>query len=278
MSLLGTQVYANDTTPVWLAANGGGGGQHIITGDLEVTGSITCSGAGINAVDDSDGFTVEGGGGAVETRLQHIQGVGPRTLFQSTDPIYFTQPTQVNGNTYLQIAAPITNDDLLRVGGAVSVVGVGIGGNQFAISGDGPGLGMVLSSTNPVKFTQVGQINGNSRYELSADGANQDLFLWGGRLQGQELALADATLTPLAPVVGTATLTAGTTIINTTACDVGSYIFLSRTDLNTTTAVGELRVSNKGANDFTVVSVDVTGAQVAGDDSSFDWMIVGPAT
>lgn len=44
MSLLSTAVYANGSTPLWLAAGGGGGSSHVITGDLEVTGDVTVGG------------------------------------------------------------------------------------------------------------------------------------------------------------------------------------------------------------------------------------------
>jgi hypothetical protein len=118
MSLLGSQVYANPDTPIWVSANG-----DTITGDLVVTGSITCTGPGINVVDDGNGFSVLSGGSTVETRIQHIQGIGPRTLFQSADPIYFTQPGQVNGNTNLQVSAPLSQADLLTVGGDILVSG-----------------------------------------------------------------------------------------------------------------------------------------------------------
>lgn len=118
MSLLGSQVYANPDTPIWVSANG-----DTITGDLVVTGSITCTGPGINVVDDGNGFSVLSGGSTVETRIQHIQGIGPRTLFESADPIYFNQPGQVNGNTNLQISAPLSQADLLTVGGDILVSG-----------------------------------------------------------------------------------------------------------------------------------------------------------
>lgn len=95
-----------------------------------------------------------------------------------------------------------------------------------------------------------------------------------GKVVALQLDLAD---TGAAPVVGSATLVGGTAIISTTAADVTSYILLTHTNLNASTAVGTLRVSNKGANNFTVVSVSAAGVQVAGDLSSFDWMIVNAA-
>lgn len=271
MSLLGTQVYANDSTPLWLAANGGGGGSHVITGDLEVTGSITCSGPGINVVDDGNGYTVIGGGGTIETRLQHIQGPGPRTLLQSTDPIYFTRPTEVNGSSFLTIGPVLSVTDELTIGGTMKVVSQA--GSEYAISNDGAG-DMVIQTNSVVKFCQQGLTTGNSSYITSVAGTNNDVLQWGGTVSAKALELEDA---GVAPVIGRATLSAGTALVNTTACDVGSYIFLTRTDLNTSTALGVLRVSNKGANDFTVVSDDAAGVQVGGDDSSFDWMIVNPA-
>jgi hypothetical protein len=74
--------------------------------------------------------------------------------------------------------------------------------------------------------------------------------------------------------IGRGTLAAGQEVINTTASDVTSYIMLTRTNLNASTAIGELRVSNKSANSFTVNSVDATGSVETGDLSDFDWVII----
>jgi hypothetical protein len=139
-----------------------------------------------------------------------------------------------------------------------------LGGNSF------------VQSTNPIVFTQVNTGSGNSSLVVSAAGANTDVLTIGGTVSARNLDLLDA---GAAAVIGTATLTSGTVTVNTTACDVTSYIIVSRTAVNASTAVGELRVSNKGANNFTVVAATpgTPGTTETGDVSSFDWMILNAA-
>lgn len=209
MSLLGTQVYANPSTPCWVSASGDTiNGNLTVNGNISATGSVTAGPLGVIAPDDGNGFSVTSGA-TVKTRLQHIAG-GARTLLSSSDPIYFTQPTVANGNSSLTISAYGAGTDSLVIGGRVT----------------------------------ANQLNLNSA---------------GG-----------------AAVIGTATLASGSAIVSTTASDVGAFIFLTRTDLNASTAVGELRITNKSANNFTVNSVSSTGTLVTGDLSSFQWMIINP--
>jgi hypothetical protein len=125
-----------------------------------------------------------------------------------------------------------------------------------------------IQSDDPLYFTRLGGI---AQTSLSLQVAPaQDIFTT-GIVDAKVLKLAD---TGTAPTVGRATLVAGTATVSTTAADVTSYILLTHTNLNTSTAVGTLRVSNKGANNFTVVSMDATAGQEAGDLSDFDWCIL----
>jgi hypothetical protein len=133
-----------------------------------------------------------------------------------------------------------------------------------------------FQSTDPIQFTQVNQGSGNSSLAISASGSNADVLTIGGTVSARNLDLLDS---GAGAVIGTATLTSGTVTINTTACDVTSYIIVSRTAVNASTGVGELRVSNKGANNFTVVSATpgTPGTTLTTDVSSFDWMILNAA-
>ena len=118
MSLLGSQVYANPDTPCWVSANGDTiNGNLTVTGSISAGTSITAGPAGVIAPDVGNGFTVLNGV-TVETRLQHIQAPAPRTLMSSDDPIYFTKPGQINGNTSLTIAA-FGAPDVLNVEGVI---------------------------------------------------------------------------------------------------------------------------------------------------------------
>jgi hypothetical protein len=208
MSLLGTPVYANPDTPLWLSSQGG-----VVTGNVTFekavysgTGFVTYAGGGLG------GFEIlDPSGNAQVFRLAATTGVSPRSIIQSANPIY---------------------------------------------------------------FNQIGTANGNTSLTLSAFGANADLLSVGGTVAARNLDLLDTTG---AAVIGTATLAAGSAIISSTASDVTSYIFLTRTDLNASTAVGELRITNKSASTFTVNSVDATGTVETGDLSSFDWVIINAA-
>lgn len=199
MSLLGSQVYASPSKPLWLSAGGS-----ITTSGVTSTGDILAEGASPAfpqiAVTDLSGNVQLG-----------LSADANYSLIESADDILFRQPGETSGNTILSLSAPGSASDRLQVLGTVSA-----------------------------KFLDLNDF-------------------------------------PPDASVGSATLTSGTVTVSTTASDVTSYIFLTRGDLNTSTAVGELRVSNKGANNFTVVSVDSTGTTETGDASSFDWMIVNAA-
>ena len=264
MSLLGTQVFANPDTPIWLSANGG-----TIEGDLTVTGTVAAE--DMEVADNGAGYQIVGAGPTVVTRLQHVPGISPRTILQTNDPLYFNQLGQVNGNTTLTTSAPLANADVFVVGGAIRMTDPGNG--IYIIAGDGGG-NVTLQSAGDVLFTEFGQVTGNSSYALSTAGTNADVLTWGGTVSAKALELED---TGAAATVGSGTLMGGSAILNTTASDVTSYIFVTRTDLNASTAVGELRVVNKSANTFQVDSVDATGVLETNDQSSFDWMIVNPA-
>lgn len=72
---------------------------------------------------------------------------------------------------------------------------------------------------------------------------------------------------------GTAALVAGVGNVATTASDPSALILVSRVG-PAGAAVGTLQVTTKGVANFTVESLDATGAVVAGDLGSFDWIIV----
>ena len=213
MSLLGTPVFANPSTPLWVGVGGG-----------TISGNVTI-----------DGFLTAG-------RVASSRALEPSF-----------------GNFALVDASGLT------VGG-VNQLGTGGASDTF----------LQTTSGRKILFGLVGGANANTTFTPSAVGANLDLLGVGGTVAALALNLED---TGAAPVVGTGTLALGTATISTTACDVTSYILLTRTAVNASTALGELRVSNQGANDFTVVSADpTTPASTEQDDlSSFHWMIINPA-
>lgn len=142
---------------------------------------------------------------------------------------------------------------------------------------DGSGNGVIVCSAgSSIKFGQVGSA-GNTTFTPSAFGANQDNFSIGGVGQMRQLKLLDS---GPASVMGTSTLVAGSSPVITTSVCLGpqTYIFLTRTDVGTSTSLGVLRVRQRNAGNFLVESDASTtpGVPDAGDNSSFVWMIVNP--
>ena len=134
---------------------------------------------------------------------------------------------------------------------------------------------LALSGTNAIDFKQVGAAGGNSSITLRPLGG-QDI-LTTGLVDCDGLVLAN---TGGAATVGTATLSAGTVTVSTTASDSTCYIFLQRRDINSSTAIGELRITQRNAGNFVVVSASTPPTAPTttetGDLSTFDWMIVNP--
>lgn len=266
MSLLGTPVYANPTTPIWLSSQGGE------TDEIIATSGFTQRPASGTAA----GFRFEDASGNTTYRLASFPTT--QNIIQSSLPIVFSQIGTGQGNTSLQTSAFGANTDLLRVGGTVrpNVFDTpDSGGNRaLRITGGAPGIGYIQGST--IRFTQLDATTGNTALVTSTAGTNADLLTVGGTVDAQALKLAN---TGGAATVGSGTLSSGTVTISTTASDVNSYILVSRTNLAGVPPqdTGFLRVSNKSANSFTVVSVDSSGNQLVTDDSSFDWVILNPA-
>jgi hypothetical protein len=113
MSLLGKQVYANPSTPVWLSATGG-----TISGNLVVDGTITAASDIISETEvDAPSLRVIDGSGATVMSLANIAG---NSVIQSTAPIKFTQLGTGSGNTTLTQSVFGANADLLAVGGTIT--------------------------------------------------------------------------------------------------------------------------------------------------------------
>jgi hypothetical protein len=110
MSLLGKQVYANPSTPVWLSATGGE-----IFGNLVVDGgiqSLTNVSAPVFIVEDASGNDT----GLIR---QAGTGAGAGLLFQG-DVFKFGKTSTGNVNTSLTTSVFGANTDLLAVGGTIT--------------------------------------------------------------------------------------------------------------------------------------------------------------
>lgn len=132
------------------------------------------------------------------------------------------------------------------------------------------------ASGGAFRFGQFSQSSANTTITPSAPGSNLDLLKVGGTVQGSYLNLKN---TGGDASIGTATLVAGTVVVNTTTSDVNAIILLTRGAVNGSTALGELRVSNKGANNFTIVSAQpgTPTSTETGDVSDVMWMIINPS-
>ena len=114
MSLLGTAVYANTSTPLWLGVDGG-----TINGNLTVDGTITATSDIISETEvDAPSLRVIDSN-AASTMILANDGAG-NSLIQSTDVIKFTQLGTINGNTTLTQSVAGANADNLTVGGRIN--------------------------------------------------------------------------------------------------------------------------------------------------------------
>lgn len=76
---------------------------------------------------------------------------------------------------------------------------------------------------------------------------------------------------------GTGVLTAGTQTIANTNIATGDMIFLTRTAVNASTALGELSYTISNATSFTVTALNtLTATTLAADVSSYAYIIVRP--
>jgi hypothetical protein len=114
MSLLGTAVYANTSTPLWLGVDGG-----TISGNLIVDGTITATSDIISETEvDAPSLRVIDSNAASKMILAND--AAGNSLIQSTDVIKFTQLGTINGNTTLTQSVAGANTDNLTVGGTIN--------------------------------------------------------------------------------------------------------------------------------------------------------------
>ena len=255
MSLLGTPVYANPSQPLWVSVNG----SH--------TGPIT--GRPITALDLSGNSSLL------------LLGTNPSNSFiQTTGTINFGQIGQGNVNTSLTVSPAGSNTDQLLVGGQVVVpysgalVALDMSGNTaLRMTGTNTSNVSAIQTNDAILFTQVGQSGGNSSLQVKALGSN-DILTIGGFCDAN--AFGTTSVNQPASTAGTGTLSNGLAQINTTGSDVTAQIFVQRTAINASTALGMLRVSSQNASNFIVTSAQ-PGAPTtteSNDQSSFAWWIL----
>jgi hypothetical protein len=162
MSLLGTPVYANPTTPLWVSAGGG-------------SSSGTISATEFDAL-ASGGFVVKETNGNSKLRLAND--AAGNSLIQSTDVIKFTQIGTIQGNSQLTTSAFGANVDALLVRGSITATGNlnGIGPNPTqiitAVQNITPVSGTVqyFTQTTPYASVTGGEYDIMTRGEINLTG------------------------------------------------------------------------------------------------------------
>lgn len=151
MSLLGTQVFANPTTPIWLGTNGG-----TIDGLVTINGSLEVQGVGEGLIRCNE-LLVQGEASAQEygflTPL-NLPALSSLTLLNpglNTETLIVSSAQQIDfvkgpggANTSLILSAPGSGLDNLTVGGVV-------GAQSFALGAQAAGTGAIpVGQTNVV--------------------------------------------------------------------------------------------------------------------------------
>ena len=262
MSLLINEAYASPSTPLWASATNPVFSGTVYAGEFQTTG-----GGDIVLKDLSGNTALRVATGATT----------PSPAYLQTDTsLYLGKVGQGTVNSTFTPSAPGANTDTLLVGGAIRSKGAM---TPLDPAGDPtgqittPSVGVLtLAGTNAIDFKQVGAAGGNTSITLRPLGG-QDI-LTTGLVDCEGIVLP----TGAAGTIGSATLVGGTIVVTTTASDVTSYIMITRTAVNSSSAIGELRVSNKSANQFTVVSniPSAPSTLETNDVSTFDWVVFNP--
>lgn len=130
MSLLGTPVYANSTTPLWVSVNG-----DTVDGNLTVNGNLAVNGPAqffgghtVKIANPSTLYLANTGQSQAGALLYSDNSATPNGFIETGATIYLGRITAGNtANTSFTPSAPTTNGDLLTVGGQIlTAAGKGI--------------------------------------------------------------------------------------------------------------------------------------------------------
>ena len=157
MSLLGTPVFANSSTPLWLSASGGSSSGVVSAPEFDAL--------------PSGGFVVKDVNGNVKLRLAND--MAGNSLVQSSDVIKFTQIGTIQGNSQLTTSAFGANVDALLVRGTITATG--------NLNGIGPNPTQIITSTQtiPVLTNTVQYFTQTTPY-ASTTGGEYDIMARGG--------------------------------------------------------------------------------------------------
>jgi hypothetical protein len=291
MSLLGTPVYANPTTPLWLSSAGG-----TISGNLTVgppgfiTGGRIAASKAINPTFGN--FALSDASGITQGGLNQITGVGVTDVnLQCTSgrSTFFGLVGSSNANSSITPSVFGANTDLLRINGTTRtnvMDSPDVSGNRaIRLTGGAAGIGYIQGST--IRFTQLDATTGNTALVTSVAGSNADTFTVGGTVSALGLKLSAS---GPAAACGSSAVPVGATniVISNTAVQSNSIILVSHSGA---AAAGPGNGAAQGgltANPALIVPgvsfrVDLvnpsTGVTVAASvvDSEFNYLIINPA-
>jgi hypothetical protein len=280
MSSLIRQSHASNDQPLWASASQDDPSAVNATAYNLVTTSQTPTGARITSDNTTNGIML-------------LQG----------DRFRFAKGGQTTANTEIVNSAVGAGLDVMNVGGVITTSGVvgsqglRLKNEQYISFTDEPSVpvveglriysaetgtpGLTFSSiavqpTASLYFNQIGQSANSSIKPGPFSATNpQDELVIGGSIQTNRLSLNNVTG---AEVHGVATLAAGEVTVTTSASDVNAIILLTRTAVNASTTLGELRVRQKNVGNFIITSATIgtPGTPEAGDLSDVQWVILNP--
>ena len=190
----------------------------------------------------------------------------------------------VAGNLVVDGSVTTQDAGLILKDGATTVGSVSYDTTNQAVSIQA--VGLPVATTGTIEFSLLGA-SAQTYLDVTSI-PNSDLLMVGGQITtqgdiigGGDLSTGNISATsysvnidPGRPSMGVATLVNGLITVPTGASDVTSIIFLTRANLNASTALGELRVRARNSNDFQIEATNPTTliAQ-AGDQSDVQWII-----
>jgi len=138
MSLLGTPVYANPTTPLWVSAGG-----DTIDGNFTVNGSLIAKGS-VEIENGATGIVFQNAAGNATGLKVSTDAAGTNGAIETNGTLYLGRSgAGATANTSFVPSAPTTNGDVLSVGGRI-------------VTAPGGGISPVSSPTPLVNVTLGG--------------------------------------------------------------------------------------------------------------------------
>lgn len=168
MSLLGTQVYANTVTPLWVSAGG-----DTIDGNLTVNGNFVAAGNSADftgtlvRIRAADKLYFTSANGATTGLLEYTDN-GTNGFIETNGSVYLGRTLAgTSANTVFTPSAPTTNGDVLAVGGRITTAA---GGGITPVSSPTALVNVPLGATVPMVPTTPIPIATGTWYDIQVTG------------------------------------------------------------------------------------------------------------